>query len=70
MEMQMRVGATRGFGGKAKPETLQAWFANALAAAPDQRFASAAEMRQALERALAPRTPSRRGATGVAARAD
>ncbi|MCA1813761.1 MAG: protein kinase [Halobacteriales archaeon] len=52
VEMQMRVGAGRPFDDPALPAALRAWFAKAIAPVPEDRFASAEEMRAALDAAI------------------
>jgi serine/threonine-protein kinase len=52
MELQLRAAAEGEFKKPIKPAALRGWFAKALQSDPTRRFAGAAEMRAALERAL------------------
>jgi predicted Ser/Thr protein kinase len=51
MELQLRAAALGPFDAPLQPAPLRAWFARALAPRPEDRFASAADMRQALDAA-------------------
>lgn len=56
IELQLRAATADGFRRAVKgPKALKAWFARALEPVPARRFATAGDMRAALEQALGPR---------------